>query len=58
MNKIFFCKNCEKYTMKKECSDCGEKTVRNMPPKYSPEDKNAKYRRKMKKEILKERDLL
>lgn len=58
MSKINFCQKCENYTMKNECSKCGNKTIRNIPPRYSPEDRNAKYRRKIKKDILKESGLL
>lgn len=58
MNKIKFCQKCIEYTMKQECSKCGDKTIRKIPPRYSPEDRNAKYRRKVKKNILKESGLL
>lgn len=36
--------------MEEKCSVCGEKTIFPKPPKYSPEDKYAEYRRKAKKE--------
>ncbi len=58
MNKIKFCEKCKKYTMKDECAECNENSIRRIPPRYSPDDKNAKYRRKTKKEILKKRGLL
>lgn len=38
--------------MKEHC-DCGEKTVSCKPPKYSPEDKYAEYRRKAKERAAK-----
>jgi H/ACA ribonucleoprotein complex subunit 3 len=31
--------------MKDICKECGKKTVSPRPPKYSPEDKYARYRR-------------
>lgn len=48
---IYKCPKCDIYTMKDIC-ECGEKTVSSKPPKYSPEDKYASYRRKIKKEEL------
>jgi len=43
MKKIKKCAKCGKYTMKRECD--GKETVTAHPPKYSPQDKYAKYRR-------------
>jgi rRNA maturation protein Nop10 len=42
--------------MKEEC--CGNKTSDVKPPKYSPEDKYAKYRRETKEEERKQKQLL
>ncbi len=39
------CEKCGARTMKEACPKCGEKTQTAHPPKYSPEDKYAKYRR-------------
>jgi rRNA maturation protein Nop10 len=36
--------------MKELC--CDTKTISKIPPKYSPEDKYAKYRRQAKKEEM------
>ncbi len=36
----------------KEICDCGERSVSHKPPKYSPEDKYASYRRKAKEIAL------
>ncbi|MCX6778058.1 MAG: RNA-protein complex protein Nop10 [Candidatus Micrarchaeota archaeon] len=41
--KIMRCRVCGKYTMRETC--CGEKTASAHPPKFSPEDKYAHYRR-------------
>lgn len=51
MNKksIRYCPRCKVYTFKEICKFCNEKTVLNIPPKFSPEDKWGKYRREMKK---------
>ena len=43
-----FCEKCRGYTLKAE--HCGTKTLSTRPPKYSPEDKYAEYRRKAKEE--------
>ncbi|MBD3361907.1 RNA-protein complex protein Nop10 [Candidatus Woesearchaeota archaeon] len=47
MKKILKCANCGEYTLKENCS-CGGTAVIIKPPKYSPEDKYGKYRRKAK----------
>ena len=52
------CPACGTYTLKEECGDCGEKTRDPAPPKYSPEDKYAHYRRKAKEEERKEGGLI
>jgi len=49
---ILKCSECGKYSMKDTC-ECGGKTVTPRPPKYSPEDKFGKYRRKAKEELAK-----
>lgn len=45
---ILRCEKCNTYTMKDVCDKCGAKTVIVRPPKYSPEDRFAKYRRQAK----------
>lgn len=47
MVSILKCENCNSYGMSEKCS-CGGKRVFCKPPKYSPEDKYASYRRKAK----------
>lgn len=54
MKHILYCKKCQEYRMQEKCPECGEKTVQKTPPKFSPEDPVGEYRRKAKKEILKE----
>ncbi len=51
MNHIMKCLKCGKYTLENSC--CNTSTVLPLPPKYSPEDKYAKYRRKYKEDHLK-----
>ena len=51
MRHILKCVECGTYTMKEECK-CGGKAIMVKPPKYSPEDKYASYRREAKKEML------
>jgi len=43
--------------MKEQCS-CGGKAVNPRPPKYSPDDKYAGYRRQTKKPELSEKGLV
>jgi len=39
------CEKCEKYTLNQEkCPHCGGKVRIPHPPKFSPDDKYAKYR--------------
>ena len=45
MKKIKKCTSCRSYTMKDRCPSCGGETRIAHPPKFSPEDKYAKYRR-------------
>ena len=56
-NRIKCCSACSRYTLKDKCG-CGGKAIVKTPPKYSPLDKMAKYRRQEKKKILKEKGLL
>ncbi len=44
---ILKCSACGSYALTGACP-CGGVRVRVMPPKYSPEDKYASYRRKYK----------
>jgi len=57
MKQILHCARCGKYTLKQVC-DCGGKTESSLPPKYSPDEKYAEYRRKVKEEEWKEKGLL
>ena len=45
MNK---CSKCGKYTLASTCKDCDAGAHTPHPPKFSPEDKYGKYRRKLK----------
>jgi len=57
MRRIRKCGACGQYTLKEECA-CGEKTFLPKPPKYSPEDKFARFRREAKEEQRKKEGLL
>ena len=49
--KMMKCKKCGEYTLKQfACPKCGGELYTPKPPKYSPEDRYAKYRRAMKEE--------
>lgn len=48
--EILQCKDCNGYTLEKECSECSSITVTPKPAKFSPEDKYGKYRRIAKKQ--------
>ena len=54
VQKILSCSKCNEYMLDNECKKCGTKTNEVKPPKYSPEDKYGKYRRKYK-ELEKEK---
>lgn len=58
MKKIKFCNECKEYTLKDICSKCGNSAVQRTPPRFSPKDKYAKYRRVEKEKILKKEGLL
>jgi H/ACA ribonucleoprotein complex subunit 3 len=47
---ILKCRACNAYTLESICPKCNKKTSEVKPPKYSPEDKYAKYRREYKKQ--------
>ncbi|MDP6658255.1 MAG: RNA-protein complex protein Nop10 [Candidatus Poseidoniia archaeon] len=42
---MFRCGECARYTLAKECPECGSATASPLPPRYSPEDRYGKYRR-------------
>ncbi len=44
---ILKCPACGSYSLHERC-DCGEERIPPKPPKWSPEDKYAAYRRKYK----------
>jgi rRNA maturation protein Nop10 len=44
---LYYCEECKEYTLKQEC--CGNKTISRAPPKYSPDDRYASYRKDIKK---------
>ncbi|MCA9477933.1 MAG: ribosome biogenesis protein [Nanoarchaeota archaeon] len=48
-SNILKCTTCGSYGMSSECS-CGGTRMLCKPPKYSPEDKYAKYRRMAKEQ--------
>ncbi|KXB02758.1 ribosome biogenesis protein [candidate division MSBL1 archaeon SCGC-AAA261G05] len=50
--KINKCKECGSYTLKEVCPNCGGEVRGSHPPKFSPEDRYGKYRRRLKKEVM------
>ena len=48
-----YCNKCKRYTLKDICPICGEKTIIKEPPRFSPQDRYGKYRRILKKEVIK-----
>ena len=56
MKHIMKCVECGKYTMNEKC--CNVNTIKAGPPKFSPEDSYAEYRRKAKMEQFKECGLI
>lgn len=57
MKHILKCPDCGAYTLKEGCK-CGGKASTTKPPKYSPDDKYANYRRTAKKELFEKEGLL
>lgn len=57
MKILLQCPSCRKFTLKQTCV-CGEKTLSPAPPKYSPDDKYASYRRKAKEEQYRAKGLI
>ncbi|PIN81297.1 ribosome biogenesis protein [Candidatus Woesearchaeota archaeon CG10_big_fil_rev_8_21_14_0_10_32_9] len=49
MVHILKCTQCESYGLDELCT-CGSKRIIIIPPKFSPEDKYAKYRRQAKEQ--------
>lgn len=47
MTHILQCAKCNGYGLESNCG-CGGKRINPKPPKYSPEDKYASYRREVK----------
>ena len=48
MKRLRICREDYSYTMKEKCPKCGRETFSAHPPKYSPEDRYAYYRRREK----------
>jgi H/ACA ribonucleoprotein complex subunit 3 len=46
--KMRKCIKCKEYTFKEICPKCGQKTISPKPPKFSPQNKYGKERRKLK----------
>ena len=56
MYEILLCQKCSTFTLEKE--HCSEKTIPPKPPKFSPSDKYAAYKRKVKEPDLRKKGLL
>ena len=57
MKHIMICPECHTYSMDDKCS-CGASTVDPKPAKYSPDDKYAEMKRRLKEEDYRARGLL
>jgi H/ACA ribonucleoprotein complex subunit 3 len=51
--KMHKCRSCGEYTLQNKCPYCEGDLGVIYPPKYSPTDKYGKYRRLLKKQMLK-----
>jgi len=58
MKHILRCESCKIYTLNEKCPECGNNAVICIPPKYTPEDKYGRYRRKAKTEQFKKEGLI
>jgi len=43
--------SCGRYTLQDTCPECGSGVDVLIPPRYSPEDRFGKYRRRAKREM-------
>jgi len=57
MRRIRKCTSCGRYTLEEACR-CGSRTEQPRPPKYSPEDRFARFRRQAKEEQRKQEGVL
>ncbi|MGM5488806.1 MAG: nucleolar RNA-binding Nop10p family protein [Nanobdellota archaeon] len=55
---ILYCWTCNEYTISESCPTCSSPAVTVRPPKYSPDDRYAEMRRKLKEEEYRKRGLL
>lgn len=42
------CQKCGEYSLNETCSKCAGTAIKAYPPRFSPEDKYGKYRRRLK----------
>ena len=54
---ILRCRRCRAYSMEEKCR-CGGEAITTRPPKYTPKDKYAKYRRIAKRNGLEKEGLI
>ncbi len=57
MEMFRVCKKCRIYTLKDKCPNCTLPTSSPHPPRFSPEDTYGKYRRKLKLEIYRRKEI-
>ena len=50
------CSACWRYTLAEACPSCGGRASMPLPPRYSPEDRYGRYRRKLKEIVEGEKD--
>ncbi|MFO7618352.1 MAG: RNA-protein complex protein Nop10 [Thermoplasmata archaeon] len=50
------CMECGAYSLREPCPKCGGRAVSPHPPRFSPEDRYGKYRRRLKKLVSEEGD--
>jgi rRNA maturation protein Nop10 len=58
MRKIRFCTECNLYTLKEKCGVCGRDTIINSPQRYIKDEEIARYRREIKKKVLKQEGII
>jgi H/ACA ribonucleoprotein complex subunit 3 len=54
VNRILRCPACGSYALTEQCP-CGDTRIPPRPPKYSPDDKYAEYRRRYKEQHAEEK---
>ncbi|OHT17676.1 putative H/ACA ribonucleoprotein complex subunit 3-like protein [Tritrichomonas foetus] len=48
---LYFCDNCNQYTLKQQCPNCNKATRSAHPARFSPQDQESAHRYEVKKKF-------